>query len=275
MTDEEAKKEHDEIQKELAEEKGGKPEDTEEDEDPKEEEEEADEEPEEEDESDEEEEPDEDEKSKDMIPLSKYQDTKKSLEAEMATLEQKVKELTDELGKAKTAPEVNEKIKAFAEKHDFPQEAITDLYAMLKEEAKLDPKTVEILKETENNLKIQKAKDAFESEFSDLLGDFPEAKEAKSKLQKLAYKPENLQKSLMEIYYRQVRPTVVEKKKGAESSNRSGGREVQGKSAGLDFKKIADDIRNNVPNTLGKLSPEDQDKFFEWADKNGSRYFTQ
>ena len=287
MTDEEAKQEHDDIQAELAKKHGveAKPEEKPEDEDV-EKEEAVEEEHETKDEPDEPEKEDEDEpkakkdkedkdlvdpedpKSSRYMPISKYQDLKREDREIIAAKDKKIQELSDELNKAKTVSAIGDKVKTFAEKHGVTEEMAIDLVTLVKGENALDPKTQEILQKTEARFKKEELTEAFENEFADLVKETPEAASLKETLKAKAYEKDNLNRSLYEIFHRQLK-TAPEKKKTAESTRASSGRE-NGKS--LDFNKIAEDIKNNVSGALGKLSGEDQDRFFDWAEQNSSRY---
>lgn len=298
MTEDEAQKEVDEINADIARSKGIDPEtgeklgapkdpaepkeeeeETEPDADPKKPKREAPEkESDAEDEEDEDLDEDEDEddspkkRTADRIPLKKFQQYKAKSREEIAGMKNQIDDLTSKLSEATTKKEIGGEIKAFAEKFDMPEEAVSELILLAakatKGTATLDPDTLKAVKEAQVIGKKQEAEKAFEAEFSDLIKDNPDAEEARAQIRKEAYKDGNLDKSLFEIYHRFVKPEVVPKKKTGEASrgaNRDGVKTI-------DFAKIAEDVRNNVPGALANLSGEQQDKLFEWMETNGSRY---
>lgn len=296
MTDEEAKKEHDDIVKEIAREKGitidededekkdkeGDENDNDEKEEKEEKEPDAAEEEESEDEEDELDDEDEvDEEDEDSKPtpvrkpkslLAKLQETKRKAREESAEKDKKIAELSLMVEEGKTAKAMEDDIKEYAEKFGMPVEQVKDQFSILsKHFAKSKNEANPVLDKAAILIQKSEAKEAFENEFSDLTTEFPETKGLKEKIKAEAYKDSNLNKSLYEIYLRHVKPTITVKKKTGEGSRGGAGR-GEAANAPLDFNKIAENVRNNVPNALKGLSGEDQDKLFAWMEKSGSRY---
>lgn len=287
MSDEDAKKELDEINAKIAEEKGldpktGEPLDKkidppqeEEPEDKKKKEES----PKEEEDKDEpaddkklEEEGDEPAKERKSryIPLSKYQDTKKTLEASNAKKDAEIAELSKKLADIDTAKARDAKVKAYAEKHGKTEEEVRELLEIQDVPAPEAPKKTDApAVELSAADKKAAAESAFKTELDGLIEELPEAKDHADKVRELAFKKGNETKSLYEIFMREIKPELPSKKKTGESGRGAAGRE-SGKTP--DFAKIAADIKANKPGVLEALNGEEQDAFFDWADKNGSRY---
>lgn len=291
MTDEEAKKEHDEIQAEIAKEKGIKIDEPAEEEKPddKEEEEPAAEDKDDETKSEKEEEEiadevDTDEEDGEEKPdpirkprtlLAKLQETKRAAREAEEAKDKKIAELQAIVDEGKTAKAMETEIKEYAEKYGMPEEQVRDQFAILTKAfgKSAKPETNPTLEKASVLIQKQEAKEAFDAEFSDLVGEFPETKDLRAKIQAEAYKPENLNKSLYEIYNRHVKPAVVVKKKTGEGARGGGGRSGDSAAGGEpDFAKIAENVKNNVPGALKDLSGEQQDKLFDWMSKQGSRY---
>jgi hypothetical protein len=282
MSDAEAKKEYEEIQAELAGKKGEtiiEPEEIE-----KEVEKEEEKEPEEKDED------TDDDKSKDQIEedeeseeldstlltrkprtlLAKLQETKRIAKEEAEKKDREIADLRTKLETRETAEKMADDIKKYAEKHGKSEEEVMDLVAMMQKGMTKDDKAKPIIEKAEVLLKKEEAKEAFENEFSGLLEEFPETKDVKDAIRKEAYKEKNLDKSLYEIYLRYVKPIVIPKRKTGESSR--GGQDRGNSKGEIDFAKIAENVKNNIPGALKDLTGEQQDKLFDWMQKNGSRY---
>lgn len=299
LSEEEAKKELDEINADIAKSKGldpetGKPvekdkvdetiERKEEEKEPKDEDEDKD-----DDESDEDKDDDDaddktaEEDEDDSTPppvrkprslLAKLQETKRIAREQTEANEakdKKIAELQAIVDEGKTLKAVETDIKEYAEKYGISEEQVRDQFKIMEKVApKSKTEANPTLEKAAILIQKQEAKEAFENEFSELLTEFPETKDLKDKIQKEAYKKENLNKSLYEIYQRHVKPTITVKKKTGET-----GRSGQGRgdsNVAPDFAKIAENVKNNVPGALKDLSGEQQDKLFEWMEKNGSRY---
>ncbi len=203
--------------------------------------------------------------------LAKLQETKRVAREEAEAKDKKIAELQAIVDESKNLKAADTEIKDYAEKYGMSEEQVRDQFKILekfipKQKTEANP----ILDKAAILIQKQEAKEAFEKEFSELLTDFPETRDLREKIQKEAYKPENLQKTLYEVYQRYVKPSVTIKKKTGEST-RTGGRD--GGDAGTpDFAKIAENLKNSVPNALKGLSGEQQDKLFDWMEKQGSRY---
>ncbi len=203
--------------------------------------------------------------------LAKLQETKRIAREEAEAKDKKIAELQAIVDEGKNLKAADTEIKDYAEKYGMSEEQVRDQFKILekfipKQKTEANP----ILDKAAILIQKQEAKEAFEKEFSELLTDFPETRDLREKIQKEAYKPENLQKTLYEVYQRYVKPSVTIKKKTGEST-RTGGRD--GGDAGTpDFAKIAENLKNSVPNALKGLSGEQQDKLFDWMEKQGSRY---
>lgn len=285
MTDEEAKKEHDEIQAQIAKEKGEKdapvleteapppdkldektiepqedkdvknkdvPEDTEGDE------------------ADDSDLVDPEKKTSRRIPLSKFQDLKKKSKGQIEALEKQVAELSSKLDSKSTEKSISEKVKTLSEQTGISEEALLQIIQVGKESAQIDPKTLETIKSLEIKAQKDDARASHEAEIQAFITEFPEAKDSVTDLRKKSLEDSNLNKTLYEVYHRYVKTPEITVEKKITGERSRGGRDIT--PAGINFQKIADDVKNNVPNTLGKLTPEQQDQFFTWAEKTGSRY---
>lgn len=288
MTDEEAKKEHEDIQAEIAREKGIKPDAEEEKDEPDDKEPAAEKEEQEKDQEEEDEDKDEpadDDEDEDAepekkpevrertsrhIPLPKYQELKRTSKEALDAKDAKIAELQEELTKSATTKAVAEDVKAHAEKYGMTEEAVYDLLKIAHKANPVDPAIAETVKKAAVIAKKQEAEDSFKAELAELVKDFPEASEQADKIRQSAFKEGNLSKSLHTIYLREVKPTISVKKKTGEASRGAPGRDT--KSGELDFAKIAADLKANKPGVLDGYSGEDQDKIFDWMNKNGSRY---
>lgn len=287
LSEEEAKKEHDDIQAEIARSKGIKPEgddDPSEDKgkdvepgksddevDPKKEDPTKD----EEDLDPEDVDPEEEEIPKTRKPslLGKYQNEKKDREAaqaRVAELEQSVAKLTDDLNRTKTADQLKDKVKAYAEKHGMSEEAAMDLVLLAKEGLQPDSETKSILQESKVLIQKNKANQDFESEFSKLIVELPEAEQVRDKIRQAAFKDENLSRSLFEIFHRLQRDTTPAKKKTGEAPRGAIGRDATVKT--FDVKAVAEKVKSGQSGSLQGLSGEQQDEVFAYLDKEGSRY---
>ena len=268
MSEEEAKKEHDDIQAEIARERGEKREAPKEEEA---EEEKRDEgeagdvtDPEEKDppEADSEGVDPKDEPRDDRVPLKKFQETKKNLEGEKAELQSKVVELTEALKKATTSKGMSDKIKSFSEKHGMEEAAALDLVQLVLDEVKPSEATQKI----EHFIKKQEIDEKFQSELDAFIAENPEAADRADEIRAKAFEEGNLDKSLFEVFHRFVKPT--EKKKTGESSRNT---RTPGK-VGFDVNKVIEDAKANKPGALKGLTNEQLDQVFEEMDKTGSRY---
>lgn len=289
MSDEEANQEHDDIQREIAKGKGqtaavdDKPEPKEEKEEEKE--------PapkESEDKPQEEEKPEDskegDEKEPEVpttrtarhIPLSKYQELKKELRDTTAAKDTEITQLKRDLESAKTNKDLGTVVKTFAEKHNVSEDFAKDMLDMAKAAMpKPDESQSQVLKKAELLIKKQEATEAFNNEIAGLIKDVPDAANFKDKIREEAFKEGNLDKSLFEVFHRFVKPkddadAEPPKKRGAEVTR--GPSSVRNGPPAFDPKKVAEDLRNNVPNVLSKLSDKQIDEVFDHMEKNGSRY---
>ena len=267
MSDAEAKAEHDDIQAEIAREKGiavekpaeaaevpAKGDEPENDEVPADEAEELP----------EEEKPDVDPAipPKDFVPLRKFQDTKKTLEDKVGTLESKVQQLTQDLATATTSKDMQAEIKAFSEKHGMAEDAALDLVQLVLDKVK----PTEALSKVENFIKKQEIDEKFQSEFDSFVAESPEAADRANEIKALAFKEEYASMSLYEIFHRFVKPT--EKKKTGESSRTT----RAAVRTGFDPKAVIEKLKANTPGAMDGLTPEQQDQVFETMEKTGSRY---
>lgn len=287
MSDEEAKKEHEDIQREIAKGKGltaaiDDPKDDKdgEEKEPVSKEEKAPDAP----------EPKDSEEGKDeeddvvvpptrtdrRIPLAKYQELKKELRETTEAKDGEIVQLRKDLEAAKSNKEIGSVVKEFAEKHNVSEEFAKDMLDMAKAAMpKSDPSREAVISKAEVFIKKQEANEAFENEFSTLLKDVPDAADLKAKIRLEAFKESNLDKSLFEVFHRFVKPTLnaddaPPAKRGAEvtrgpSSTRNG-------PPAFDPKRVAEDIKNNVPGAMSKLSDKQVDEVFDYMEKNGSRY---
>lgn len=263
MTEEEAKKEHDEIQAEIAKSKGqGEPEKKPEED--KGDEPDVTEDPEEVDPADKGEEGVEPKKPEtdDSIPLPKYMQLKNDSAKEKAELETKVSDLTEALKKATTSKGMDEKINKIAETHGMPAEAVRDLAQMILDEVK----PAETNKAVEAFIRKQEADEKFQAEFAQLVEDVPGATDRLDEIRAKAFEEGNLDKSLFEIYHRLDKPAG--KKKTGESSRPS----RVAATAGFDPKKVIEKLNSGASGALEGLTPEQQDQVFALMEKSGSRY---
>lgn len=298
MSAEDAQKEHDDIQAEIAKEQGidpetGKPlakdkaeehrDPADEDEDPtkdpadppKKPKDDKDPEDPEEDEDDPEDEDPEGRKPKQRIPLSKLQDFKKKSRQEKETLisqladkENKIKELEGKLSDSTTSEDRKKQIQAYAEKHGMEVDAVEELLDLVPKPT-LDPQIEKSAKLIEIEGKKLQAETDFKNELDTLIEEFPEAEDVRDAIRKEAFKKENLSKSLYEIYTRYVKTETLPKKKTGEVS-RSANRAAA--PATTDIGKIIENAEKGLPGALEGLSDDILDKVFEEMGKRGSRY---
>jgi hypothetical protein len=213
-------------------------------------------------------EPDDADKGKQTVPLSKYQETKKTLEGEKATLATKVEELTAELNKAKTAGQIGDKVKSFSDKHGIAEEAVLDLVQLVRGESELDPGTKEVIKKAEISLKKQEAEDKFSQELAGFFADTPEAKDYEAEMRAKAFEKGNLDKSLFEIFHRFVKPADGQPKKKTGEANRGATRQT---TTTFDPAKTAEGLEKGTIK-INSLTTEQQDQVFDYMEKTGSRY---
>lgn len=278
MTDEEAKAEHDAIQAELAKEHGHTDEvETElkpgdegyvEPEEVKTDEAESD-----EDEDEEVEEEEELPKKGRSVPISKYQTLKKTSQEKIAEALNKAEAAEAEAAKWKakvdnsaSTEEQDKKIAAYADKHGKTVEEVRELFDLIPT-PHVDPEA----KAAEARIKLMakkaEAEEAFETEYAKLVGEVPEAAKARDKIRAAAFKEENLDKSLYEVFHRSIKPETTVIKTGETS--RPARRENAGEP---DYKKVMEDIKKNVPDAMKGLSDKQLDTLFDLMDKEGSRY---
>ncbi len=294
MSEADAKKEHDDIQREIAESKGIKVDPK--DEVPPDEEKGEDEEPGEvkepkvtpkSKEDDDTEDDDADDEGEDVDPaddsekprkkslLGKLQHEKhlrQTAEADAAKAKADLAKLTEDLRRTKTADAMKDKVKAYAEKHGMSEEAAMDLVLLTQDVNKPDESTRSVLEKSKALIQKDEASKAFETELSSLIGEIPEAADLREKIQAEAYKPENLTKSLFEIYHRLNRAPVIPKKKTGEASRGAPGRETNANT--FDVKAVAAKVESGQQGALNGLSGEEVDKVFALLEKKGSRYST-
>lgn len=192
-------------------------------------------------------------------------------EAEKETLAAKVKELTDELSKLKTSQAVGSKIKEFSEKHGMDEAAATDLVQIVMEQVKPADRSAQDDR-LARLLQKQDAEDAFAGELSSLFQTEPDAADHVAKIRAEAYKKENINLSLYEVYNRFVKPTITEKRKGGEVSR---GTSRQNASKSFDPADVAKRIEGGEAGLLKTLTAEEQDKLFTYMEKTGSRYINK
>lgn len=205
---------------------------------------------------------------KDMVPLSKYQDTKKTLEGENATLQSEVERLTLELNQSNTKKAIGDKVKAYAEKHGMSEEAALDLVMLVKGENALDADTKVVIEKSQNLIKKQEAEEKFNQELADFINEFPEAADQKDVLRAKAFEKDNLNRSLFEIYHRFAKPEESAPKKKTGEASRPARSTVQT----FDVKTVAERVSKGVAKPFDGLSEAQVDEVFDYMEKHGSRY---
>lgn len=285
ITQEEADAEVKSINEEIAREKGINPPEKKADDTPKEEEpaeekptedpkkpeegkkpEDGDEDDDEGDDSDDDEDEDDKGPKKRHVSLRKYTKLTEKLNDKDAT----IAKLTADLNKATTTSGAKEKVRAFAEKHGWSEEQVVEFLDLTKSESALDPDVLETIKESKQLVEKAKAEKAFNSEVAELISEFPEAKDVVDLLKKEAFKKENLERSLYEVFVRFVKPTLAPPPhKGAESTRAN---RTTTASKDFDPAKIAERVKAGENGLLNGLTGDQQDKVFEFMEKSGSRY---
>lgn len=207
------------------------------------------------------------ERTQRYIPLPKFQELKKSA----AEKDAEIARLKGEIDRSNTEKARDAKIKAYAEKHSMTEEAVRDLFAINEPEKPQEPAkpAVEPAVDKTADQKKQEAETAYTTELAGLLEEVPEAKGHEDEIRKAAFKKGNETKSLYEIFHREIKPSIIPKKKTGEQSRGAAGRESD---KAPDFEKIQSDLASGKTGVLDKLSGEEQDKYFAWIEKKGSRY---
>lgn len=284
MSDEEAKKEYDDIQAEIAKEKGINPEKKE---DPEKEEEKSEPAESEEDAADKAEDrpqqkreplPEDGDEDIDLedepkdnrkVPLSKYQDTKKALEAEKAGLQSQVEKLTADLNREKTAKGISDKVKTYAEKHGMAEDAVLDLVQLVKGESELDKDTKSVIEKSALALKKAEAEEKFQTELSQFIAENPDAKGHEAELRAKAFEKGNLDKSLFEIFVRNFKTDApIERKKTGEVSRTVS----RTNTTVFNPQKIIEKVESGAAKPFEGLTDTQIDEVFELMEKTGSRY---
>lgn len=202
----------------------------------------------------------------DRIPLSKYQETKKALEEEKASLSAKVEQLTADLVKATTSQAMGDRLKKFSETHGISEDAARDMVQIVLDEVK--PKADDTTtKKVELFIKKQEAEEKFQGELAHLFQEVPEAAEYAAEIRTQAFASGNLERSLYEIFHRFVKTDTTERKKTGETSRPS-----RGNQTGFDVKKVIEKINSGAAKPFEGLTSEQTDQVFSYMEKTGSRY---
>lgn len=210
------------------------------------------------------------------IPLSKLQDFKAKSREEKAALITQLSEKDTEIETLKRKLETTtssedrkKKVDAYVEKHGGDPEMVQDLLDLIPTPA-IDPSLTESAKLIQVEAKKIEAQKAFDNEFASLLDDTPDAAEFRDQIRKEAYKEENLNKSLYEVFNRFVKPNAKPKVKGGESSRPNN--RVATTDTGNDIDKIIERVEKGESGALNGLSDDVLDKVFDRMEKKGSRY---
>ena len=212
-------------------------------------------------------------KSPRMVPLKKYQELTTKLDTIESEKDRVIADLTEKLNQKQTADQRKQKLEQFAEKMGYTDEQRDAFMETIGDLTKPDPAIVKSIERVEKLSKRAEAEAAFDAEFDRLLKRFPDAEEHYATLQEKAWNPKNLTTPLIEIYLDEVKQAEKPAGRKTAESSRSGNRSAATQPGVIDFAKVLKDIQANIPNALGKLSPDDQDKFFEWAEKQPGSHF--
>lgn len=202
------------------------------------------------------------------VPLSKFQETKKTLEAKAQDLQSQVETLTEQLNRDNTEKSIGDKVKKFAEKTGMDESAVLDLVAMVRGESALDKDTKEVIEKSALALKKAEAQEQFDSEISAFLAEFPDAADHERELRTKALEKGNLDKSLFEVFNRFVKPDITTKKKTGESGRGSS----RSSAPTFDLQKVIEKVSNGTPKPFEGLTKEQEDQVFDYMEKTGSRY---
>ncbi len=207
------------------------------------------------------------------VPVAKYQELKRTSREKLnaandalSEKDRKIAELNEKLAATQTTDEMKKKVKDYAEKHGKTEEEVIELLQLLPK-ATLDPETKAAERRVQLQAKKAEAEEAYQNELQELLRETPEAKDQAEAIRKAAFKDKNLTKSLYEIFHREIKPGLTSKKT-AETS-RPSRRDNAGEP---DYKKIMEDLNKNVPGAMDGLTEKQLDTLFDLMDKTGSRY---
>jgi hypothetical protein len=205
------------------------------------------------------------------VPLSKYQDTKKGLETKLSEKDVEIARLTEELNTSKTSKAIGDKVKAYAEKHSMDESAVLDMVQLIRGENELDTSTKQVIEKSALLIKKQEALDKFQSELNDFITEFPDAAEKAAEIQKLAFAKDNLNKPLYEIYHRFVKTgeTVATPGKKTGEVSRGVSRTTVQK---FDVTKVVEKINAGTAKPFEGLNDTQIDEVFAHMEKTGSRY---
>lgn len=203
-----------------------------------------------------------------VVPISKYQE----LTTILGQKDTRIAELEGKLSAHDTAVQRADKLKKFVEVSGMSEEAsaiLFDTFGNVKAPA-LDAESKEVIDQAKIAIKKQEAEEAFKTEFDGLLKHYPDAEEKYDAVRAAAFKPENLNKSIYEVYLEDIDPEPKAPRRGAEPARGGGRRET---NAGKpDYAQLARDVQANKPDVVKSLTLEQQDEFFDYLEKNGSRY---
>lgn len=204
------------------------------------------------------------------VPPRKFQNLKRILKETTEAKDGEIARLTQELEAAKGSKETDASIKEFADKHSMSEEMVADLIKIAKGKTPtLDSATLESVKKAELFAKKQEAIEAFENEFSDLVKELPDAAAHADLIRKEAYKESNLNRSLYEIFNRFVKPNVSQTRKTGETTRGPSG--VRGNKT-FNVEGVAAKIKSGAAGAFDGLTGDQIDAVFEHMDKTGSRF---
>lgn len=197
------------------------------------------------------------------IPIPKYKSEKqawKTKEEELSNAlkaeREKIADLERQVQLSKTPKDFQNRMNKIAEKYGTDPEAMSELGIEILNEAMSSTKPLtEKLKAYEEQTESIKQDKAFEDEFNGYLPSYPEMKDHKEAVKKLALSPESVEqwkgKSVFEVYFRGVKPTLKPSPKGAEPSKGGTGR----------GKKVIDTSKALSEEEISSMSSKDFEEY--------------
>lgn len=188
------------------------------------------------------------------IPLQKHQKLKKRWQDDLKSKDDEIATLKEKLESA--APD--EEISSIAEEMGLDAETLAKLTKAISKKA-FPKELVRKIEAYEASVQEVHSATAFRKEFDALAEKYPEVKDHKSSLRKLAFSEENVERPLTDIYFMDVKPKLTTKRRTAEPAR--GG--IARKGGEMDIAAIKSD-----PEKMANLSDEEFDKLVEHEEKN-------
>ena len=208
-------------------------------------------------------------RSPQFVPLSKHQGIKKSLESDLEKANDKIADLTSQLGGLDGGDSDNEitpQIEKWAKDNNTTPEAVLELRKILLPENLIPEDAMKAIGTVLERAESEKQEQAFDTEFDALVKEDDSVEKHKKKLREMAFTEGYDTLSLYEIWNRHLKSTVVEQKKTFEP---------KGNKAPKDKSKSGKDLATidlDDPKVMESLTDDEFDKATELqAKKSGGR----